>query len=146
MPAAAKSVLGLDVGGKRIGVAVASLAARLPRPLTTLAWNDAFFAKLVDIMKAEDAAMLVVGLPRGMQGQRTAQTEMVETFVQELRRHCSLPIHLQDEALTSHKAKAELAARGKAYNKGDVDALAATYILEDWLAEHAEYEEEKGAA
>jgi putative pre-16S rRNA nuclease len=133
MPAT-NSILGLDVGGKRVGVAVASLSARLPRPLVTLERNDGFFDELGDIIKAEDAEALVVGLPRGMEGQHTAQTDEVETFARSLSGHFGLPVHMQDEALTSKHAEAELEARGKPYVRGDIDALAATYILQDWLA------------
>ena len=133
-----KSVLGLDVGGKRIGVAVASLSARLPRPLTTLERGDEFFDALQEIIKSEDAEALIVGLPRGMEGQHTAQTEESEAFARDLKGRFNLPVHLQDETLTSKHAEAELEARGKPYTKGDVDALAATYILQDWLAAHQE--------
>lgn len=129
-----KSVLGLDVGGKRIGIAVASLAARLPRPLATLEFNDDFFRALNELVKNEDAGALIVGLPRNLEGKPTAQTEATEAFVRDLRGHTDLPVHMQDEALTSSKAEAELEARGKPYKRGDIDALAATYILEDWLA------------
>lgn len=128
------SILGLDVGGKRVGVAVASLAARLPRPLVTLERSDGFFDELGDIIKTEGAEALVVGLPRGMEGQHTAQTGEAETFARSLGGRFGLPVHMQDEALTSKHAEAELEARGKPYVRGDIDALAATYILQDWLA------------
>ena len=134
------SVLGLDVGARRIGVAVASLAARLPRPLTTLEFNDQFFTALNEIIKTEDADALIVGLPRNLEGQSTAQTGAVEAFVTQLREHSDLPVHMQDEALTSHKAETELEARGKPYQRSDIDALAATYILQDWLAEQPQGE------
>jgi putative Holliday junction resolvase len=163
MPAAHKhkSVLALDVGAKRIGLALASLEARLPRPLTTLLWDDGndgtgeaakhvgaskqkndsnkegFFAQLAGIIEAEGVGALVVGLPRGLQGQHTAQTGAVERFTETLREHTELPIYLQDEALTSRQAEAELQARGKVYDRGAIDALAATYILEDFLTEHS---------
>lgn len=140
MLTANKSVLGLDVGAKRIGVAVASLAARLPRPLTTLEWNDDFFTALSDLIEKEEAGALVVGFPRGLEGQHTAQTDSVQTFTEELRKHVDLPVHTQDEAVTSKQAEAELEARGKPYERGDIDALAATYILQDWLAEYREGE------
>lgn len=133
-----KSVLGLDVGNKRIGIAVASLAARLPRPLVTLEWNDTFFKALDDIIQAEDAGTLVVGLPRSLEGEHTDQTNTVEAFAEELRKHSGMPVDMQDEALTSRHAEAELEERGKPYERGDIDALAATYILQDWLAEHQE--------
>jgi putative Holliday junction resolvase len=133
-----KSILGLDVGDRRIGVAVASLAARLPRPLTTLIRDNGFFDALQAVIAAEHVETLVVGFPRGLSGQHTAQTAAIEAFTDELRQHCELPVHLQDESVTSKQAEAELEARGKAYTRPDIDALAATYILEDFLAEHRE--------
>jgi putative holliday junction resolvase len=138
MLTAHSSVLGLDVGNKRIGIAVATLAARLPRPLITLEWNEGFFTALNDIIKTEDAGALVIGLPRNLEGDHTAQTEAIEVFIKHLREHSELPVHVQDEALTSKHAEAELKARGKQYQRGDIDALAATYILHDWLAEQPE--------
>jgi putative Holliday junction resolvase len=138
VPATPKSVLALDVGTQRIGIAATSLAARLPRPLATLKQDENFFTALKDIIETENVEVLVVGLPRGLGGQHTAQTRAVEVFTDELRKHCKLPVHLQDEAVTSKQAEAELEARGKPYGRGDIDALAATYILEDFLAEHLE--------
>lgn len=134
MPTTPHSILALDVGDKRVGVAVASMAARLPRPLTTLERGDDCFEELRNIIRSEDAGMVVVGLPRGLDGQSTGQTEATEHFVSELKREVDLPVRLQDEALTSKQAEAELSKRGSAHAKGDIDALAATYILEDFLA------------
>ena len=134
MAPAPSSVLGLDVGAQRIGVAAASLAAGLARPLTTLRHDDGFLPALRKLIETENAQALVVGLPRGLDGQHTAQTQAVESFTDELRRNCGLPVHLQDEAVTSKQAETELESRGKPYRRGDIDALAATYILEDWLA------------
>lgn len=128
------SVIALDVGDRRVGVAVASLAARLPRPLTTLLRDDNFFPKLSNIIAEESIAALVIGFPRGLQGQHTAQTRAIEDFSAELRQQVSVPLYMQDEALTSRQAETELNARGKPYIRGDIDALAATYILEDFLA------------
>lgn len=133
MLTANKSILGLDVGGKRVGVALASLDARLPRPLVTLERGDDFIGALQDIVRSEAAGALVVGLPRGLDGQHTAQTAEVEALAGELGRRLEIPIYMQDEALTTKHAETELEARGKPYVRGDVDALAATYILQDWL-------------
>lgn len=136
MPQLPKAVLALDVGSKRVGVAIASLPARLPRPLITLQRDDTLFPALQNIAEVEGVVGLVVGYPRGQSGQTTAQTEYVESFTQELKEHFALPVQFQDESLTSRKAEEELEARGQPYAKGDIDALAATYILEDWLNEH----------
>jgi putative Holliday junction resolvase len=130
-----KTVLALDVGEKRVGVAVASLVARLPRPLITLENNETFLPALKDIVEVEDVGAIVIGFPRGLQGQHTDQTAAVEAFTANLRQHFAMPIRFQDEAVTSKHAEAELNARGKQYERGDIDSLAATYILEDFLAD-----------
>lgn len=127
------NILALDVGDKRVGVAVASTIARLPRPLTTLRRGGAFFDDLEKIIEEEKAGVIVVGLPRGLDGQETSQTKTTENFIRQLRERLALPVHEQDEALTSKKAEAELESRGSGHAKGNVDALAATYILEDFL-------------
>jgi putative Holliday junction resolvase len=138
MPTAVKTVLALDVGDKRIGVAAANTIARLANPLTTLARSETVLDELVQLVEAQTAAALVVGLPRGLGGQSTAQSQATKAFVKTLEARLGVPIYLQDEAVTSHQAEAELKARGKTYAKGDIDALAATYILEDWLKQHPE--------
>jgi len=136
MPDAIATILALDVGERRIGVAVASQAVRLANPLTTIENNDSVLDTLATLAREQHAAALVVGMPRGMSGQRTKQTEIIEAFVLGVRQRLDLPIYWQDEALTSHQAKKELEARGKPYVKEEIDALAACYILEDFLKEH----------
>jgi putative Holliday junction resolvase len=130
------SVIALDVGERRVGVAVASLAARLARPLTTLERGENFLQALTQLIDEEHVGHIVIGYPRGMQGQVTQQTEAIEAFSEDIRQHINIPISYQDEAVTSRQAEAELQARGRPYKKGDIDALAATYILEDYLTEH----------
>jgi len=137
-PSDARSLVGLDIGAQRVGVAIASLVARLPRPLITLQQGDDFMPSLERIITEEAVGALVIGWPRGLDGQTTTQTKLTEAFSRQLKEHFQLPIYMQDEALTSKKAERELQARGKAYARSEVDALAATYILEDFLAEHPE--------
>ncbi len=132
------SILALDVGGKRIGVAIANIVARIAHPMTALENNDAFVTNLQKLVAEHEVAVLVVGLPRGLNGQYTAQTTTVEAFIETIKEHIQLPIHWQDEAVTSQKAEAELNKRGLPFKKGDIDALAATYILEDFLNDHPE--------
>lgn len=129
------TVLALDVGGQRIGVAEANLVARMAHPLTTLLNTDTIFDDIAELIRKQDAGALVVGLPRNLSGESTPQTATVQAFVQQLQAKITVPVHWQDEALTSQKAEDELNARRKPYQKGDVDALAATYILEDFLRE-----------
>lgn len=131
------NVLSLDIGSSRIGVAIASFIAKIPRPLTTLNNDYNFFQELKSIIEAEDIQILVVGLPRGLDGQNTKQTKETEDFIGEIKKRIDLPLYVQDEALTSKKAEDELRNTGKPYNKGDIDALAAAYILNDFLLEKA---------
>lgn len=130
-----KNILALDVGEQRVGVAVASTQARLARPLTTLSRGASFWSQLEQLIRTEAADLLLVGLPRNLQGLDTDQTRATQQFITELNQRFGLPIVTQDEALTSRQAEAELNARGKPFTKGDIDALAATYILEDYLKE-----------
>lgn len=125
------SILGLDVGEARVGVALANSVARLAGPYVTLANTDSIFEQIHDIIKKEAVELVVVGLPRNLSGEDTDQTRYCRSFGEQLTSFTQ--VVFQDEALTSAQAEAELKARGKAYVKGDVDSLAATYILEDYL-------------
>lgn len=127
------TVLAFDVGDRRIGVASASLVARFAQPLTTILNDENVWQSIATIVKTENATTLVVGLPRSLQGNDTDQTRIVRDFADTLADKTGLQINLQDEALTSRQAEAELRSRNKNFEKGDIDALAATYILEDYL-------------
>jgi putative Holliday junction resolvase len=128
------SILALDIGERRIGVAIADRVARIARPLTTLEQGEGAPVAIANLIREHGAVALAVGLPRGLDGQHTAQAAYTEAFVRTLKQHITIPVHWQDEAVTSRQAERELQKRGKPYAKGDIDALAATYILEDFLA------------
>ena len=132
------TILALDVGGRRVGMALADVEVRFAHPLDTIEYSSEIFQQIKKIVEKHQVVTVVVGLPRGLDGQRTMQTDGIEKFAIELRQTLRVPVVLQDEALTSVKAESELQAKrgGGAYNKADVDALAATYILEDYLTEH----------
>lgn len=133
-----RNVLALDVGDKRIGVAIASLDARIATALTFIEVEKCDVVKrIAELISDYEADILVVGLPRGLSGQETEQTKKVRKFVDELESGISIPIHLQDEAGTSLLAEKELQAKRKNYSRGDIDALSATLILDDWLGAYA---------
>ncbi len=132
-----KTVLALDVGGKRIGVARAFIANGFPAPCTVVQHDDTVLKSLDSLVTEESAVAVVVGLPRSLDGNETAQTKEVRAFTDRLKGYLKIPIYLQDEAGTSRKAEAELRKAG-GKRKGpssSVDALAATYILEDFINE-----------
>lgn len=127
--------LALDVGEVRIGVALANDIARIASPLSAIQNNESITKEIAEMIESLQITDLVIGLPRGLDGQATAQTRYVEAFITQLGQVVSVPIHKQDEALTSVKAEAELMQRKKPFTKGDVDSLSAVYILEDYLDE-----------
>lgn len=130
------TIVALDIGERRIGVAVASYITRLPHPHGTLDNTNAVWDEIRALMHETAADVLVIGLPRNLSGDETAQTTYVRNFIAQAP---DLNIVLQDEALTSKKAEAELISRGKPYIKADIDSLAAVYILEDYLQELGEH-------
>ncbi len=133
---ASNNLVALDVGEKRVGVAVARHGIKVARPLTTLQRDkEDFWQQLQTVLDAEQPEQLIIGLPRGLDGQETAQTAAVRRFADEAVSYTTLPIIWQDEALTSVKAKETLHLRGSSYQKGEVDALAASYILADYMEE-----------
>jgi putative Holliday junction resolvase len=130
---AIKTYLALDIGTQRIGVAIAQSTSRLPKPLTVIHNDDAFIDQLNHLIQIYNASELIIGIPHGLEGQSTEQTRYTKEFVSTLKKNINLPIYNQDEAVTSVQAEKELIARGKPYSKGDIDSLAATYILDDFL-------------
>ena len=129
------NAMALDVGAARIGVAIANNVAKIASPLTFISNDSTTLEKINQLIQEHNVAVVVVGLPRGLSGQDTDQTRSAEAFTEGLKKHLMLPVFMQDEALTSKQAEAELDARGKKYQKGDVDALAACYILSDFISE-----------
>lgn len=129
------TILALDIGERKIGVARANSIARIAEPLMTLKNDHDFAASLKSLLAEQEVSQLVVGLPRGMDGQDTAQTTYVRSFVKELG--SDVPVHFQDEAVTSVNAEEILKAKKRPYAKEDIDAMAATLILEDYLKESA---------
>ena len=136
------TILALDVGQRRIGYALANVVAKLPSPEGVVENSDKVMDAITALVKEHGAVAVVVGLPRNLEGNDTDQTRLTRQFVDDLKKILAVPIHLQDEALTSHAAEQELGLKKVVYNKGSVDALAATYILADFLNDHPNFPNE----
>ena len=122
-------ILALDVGIKKVGIARASIEARLAQPLKTVK-TDEVIEQLRGIVKENEVKMIVVGLPRNLSGEDTQQTRWVRDWVTKTKAELGLPFYWQDEALTS-----QVAISNKQKVKSlDVDAQAAAIILEDFLS------------
>lgn len=128
-----ENIVALDVGEKRVGVAMTNTLARIPAPLTTLIRDEMFWQKLELLLSENDVSRVIVGLPRNLRSEDTAQTKSTYRFIDELKIRLGIKAEVQDEALTSRQAEDELRSRGKLFAKEDVDSLAATYILSDYL-------------
>lgn len=120
--------LGVDVGSAVIGVARGNTAAGLAEPLKSLPADQAV-VELLDLSKNGQAAGIVVGLPRNLDGAETGQTRAVRQWVQSAKIQISLPFYWQDEALTSYEAS----NKQKSNPRADEHSLAAAIILQDFL-------------
>lgn len=125
--------LGLDIGHKRIGLAWGDAALRMAWPLKTIEVGEHVAAEINQVVQDKRAQALVVGRPRNQAGHATQQTQAVEQFVADTLKPMGLPIHWQDESVTSVIAEQRLERSGKPYTKAAVDAEAAAIILQDYL-------------
>jgi len=122
--------LALDIGDRRIGLAVGDDTHGLSRPLRTLLRRSVVkdLAELERIARDEQIDALVVGLPLTLRGEEGHQAERVRRFATAAEK-LGLPVRLYDERHTSTEAE----IRGAS----DIDAGAATILLEDFLAQRA---------
>ena len=125
--------LALDVGSRRIGVAVADDVVRISRPLPTVEAGAHDIEDIVTIATDEACDTIIIGYHRSQSGDPTSQTHEVEAFADRLRTKFEGRIAFQDESLTSVLAEERLIARKKPYTKADIDAEAACIILTDFL-------------
>jgi putative Holliday junction resolvase len=138
-------VLGVDVGRRRVGLAISDPSATLARPLTTLTVASA--ADAVDLVAAEAVrlqaeddglAAIVVGVPAKLDGSPTGESAAVAQFMTALRARVAVPIVGGDERLTSREAESRLALEERDWRvrKKKLDAVAAAIILQDYLDQH----------
>ena len=127
-------LVGLDVGTKRIGVAKADSSTKIAVPDGFVNVNGQEYAEIARIARMYSTSTFIVGLPRNNSGEETKQSLYVRNFARQLA--MSIPnarIYFEDESLTSVEAERRLKERKKNYQKGEIDAEAATIILQDFL-------------
>ncbi len=127
--------LGLDVGERRIGVAVSDEMGWIASPVTTLDIDKGGREALLRIIQRYDPAVIVVGLPVTMRGTHGRQAEETKRFVESLRSEVRSPIVYWDERLTSLAAERLLTAAGmrRERRRRVVDAVAAALMLQSYL-------------
>ena len=127
-----RNFLALDVGEKRIGVAVADSSVRVVVPFETIEVDGKELERIARLVIDEKIDVIVIGYPRNQSGEPTAQTAFVETFAKQLT-DMGPEIVYQDESLTSVLAENQLKSHNKPYTKADIDAQAAAIILQDYV-------------
>lgn len=135
--------LGLDVGDKRIGVAMSDPLGMLATPLTVVERqeNDADIAGILKIVNQYQVEHIIVGMPQSMNGTMGAQAEKVKFFGEKLRAASPVPVEFRDERLSTVSARRLMREAGtrktsrKKGEKGEYDAAAAAIILQTYLDE-----------
>jgi putative Holliday junction resolvase len=143
------SILGVDYGRSRIGLAIAETEALLPRPLLTLERvnRNEDMRRLRELAREHAVRQIVVGLPLRLDGTRGEMAEEATRFAARLRKQLGLPVDMLDERLTSWEAERLLEEQsgrvlhdakthGKAERRparASVDAVAAAVILKEYL-------------
>jgi len=127
--------LAIDYGDKRTGLAICDHAETIASPLAVIQGQKELLKKIADVVETERVEAIVLGLPLNMDDSQGPQARLVFKFADRLKEHLHIPIHFQDERLTSFGAEDKLApaqfTRGK--KKKRLDAVAAAVILEVFL-------------
>ena len=134
-------MLGIDLGGKRTGLAFAETLSGLVMPIEVLHASEGpeLDSALDNAIREHGPHRLVVGLPLNMDGTEGPAAQKSRAMGENLQQRHGLPVEYQDERLTSFAAEADLAERklNRRAKKNVADAHAAAEILRDWLAEQS---------
>jgi putative Holliday junction resolvase len=131
-------VLALDLGSKRVGVAVSDATALLASPVTTIERSTdrrRDRARVAALVAEEEAALVLVGLPLNMDGSRGPAAEAAQAEAEALGAVLDVPVVLVDERLTTVSADRALLERGVRgpERRRRVDRAAAAVLLQAWL-------------
>jgi putative Holliday junction resolvase len=127
--------LAIDHGTKRTGLAICDSGETIASPLAVIQGKKELLKKIAEVVETENVEAVVLGLPLNMTGSESAQTKLVLKFAGQLKDHLHIPVHLQDERLSSFSAEEKLASAKftKEKMKKRLDAVAAAEILEAFL-------------
>ena len=130
-------LIGLDVGEVRIGVAVSDPTGTLASAREVLARRPEALAlqAIARLVEEEEAAAIIVGLPRSLSGELHSQAALVQDFADKLRKEVRVPVEFWDERLSTVAAEREMRAAGtkRERRKAIIDAVAAAIILQSYL-------------
>ena len=132
-----RRILALDLGKKRIGLALSDELGITAQGLPTLERRNkrTDFAALRALVHENNVEQIVLGLPLRMSGEEGTQADWVRAFAEELKGHVDVPIDLRDERWTSKQAERVLMGSGvhKDDRKPAIDRISAVILLQDYL-------------
>jgi putative Holliday junction resolvase len=132
--------LSIDYGAKRTGLAICDAGETIASPLAVLHGQKGLLEKIAQVVQAEGVQAIVLGLPLNMDDSQGPQVGIVLKFAEQLKKYVNVPIHFQDERLSSFGAEDKLASVEipRAEKKKRLDAIAAAEILEAFLEQKRE--------
>ena len=127
--------LAIDYGDKRTGLAICDPAETIASPLTVIEGQKDLLKKIAEIARSENVEAIVLGLPLNMDDSQGFQAKLVTQFAEQLKKLIDIPIHVQDERLSSFAAEEKLASSEftRKKKKKRLDAIAAAEILKAFL-------------
>ena len=134
-----KRAIAFDIGDKRIGVAISDPFNEYAMPCETYFRTHNFrvdVEAIANIAKERGVGVIVCGMPVNFDGTESIQTVKTREFIEALKEKTDLPVELEDERFTTMQARETQIAGGikRADRKKTIDSIAASYILESWLA------------
>jgi len=131
--------LAIDYGMKRTGLALCDAGETIASPLAVVQGHKDLIQRIRRIVTSEGVEAVVLGLPLNMDGTEGPQAKLVQSFGRELGRQLGIPVHFQDERLSSFEAEQRLLEMdlSRAKKKERLDALAAADILQTFLDQKA---------
>ena len=130
-------ILGLDYGERRIGIALSDPLGIIAKPFTVLdrKIRPDYISQLSEIILNKQITAVVVGLPLTLMGKKSKQTEIVVSFINQLKATLSVPVITIDERLSSVAAEKSLQEQSikTGHNKGMIDETAAAIFLQEYL-------------
>jgi len=127
--------LAIDYGEKRTGLAICDAGETIVTPLAVIHGQKELLKRIADVVRKEVVEAVVIGLPLNMDDSEGPQARLVSKFAEQLREHLDVPVHFQDERLSSFDAEQKLAPAEltRSKKRKRLDAVAAALILEAFL-------------
>ncbi len=130
-------LLAIDFGEKRVGLALSDPTKIIAKPFKSITYtdHDDLLNQISLIIEEKNVEKIILGFPKGLKGENTAQTNKVMSFFNLIKNKSIIPIVLQDERFSSVSAKKSLILQNikTGHNKGLIDETAAAIFLQLYL-------------